>query len=152
MCHCVTGTRVVRRFIIEENFTELHPKARIICRFQQLKAVARARQRQGRPAEAVGLEKEALAMRRRLFKGDHRDVSESLMALGGILSSMERSEEAEPVLRFNRCFDNLLAGIGARDHARPAILNNECFKNGELSSALLNDSRNSIEVSATLFA
>ena len=38
-------------------------------------------------------------------------------------------EEAEPIIRNNRCEKNAMAGIGSQLHAKPVIVNNKCIGN-----------------------
>ena len=51
----------------------------------------------GRAAEAEPMHEQALAMRRRLYKGDHPDVATSLNNLAGVRQSLGRAAEAEPM-------------------------------------------------------
>jgi serine/threonine-protein kinase len=55
--------------------------------------------KQGRPAESVAAQEEALALRRSAFPADHPSVSESLNNLAVALKRSGRAPEAEPLLR-----------------------------------------------------
>ena len=56
-------------------------------------------QAQGKLADAEPLLRDALDMRKRLFKGDHPDVANSLNNLASLLNAQAKLAEAEPLLR-----------------------------------------------------
>jgi tetratricopeptide (TPR) repeat protein len=59
----------------------------------------RAHKALGEPQLAEPLNREAVAMDRRLHRGGHLDTASALMGLAGALANQARHEEAEPVFR-----------------------------------------------------
>ncbi len=95
---------------------------------------------QGKTAAAEPLLTDALAMTKRLFKGDHPDVARSLNNLGSLYESQGKTADAEPLLTDALAVYRRLAAAYARDKTEGETLtllaDRPLTRDGYLSNAL----------------
>ena len=86
--------KIARQLYPESEFPDGHPNLAT-----SLNNLAVLYESQGKYADAETLSKNALEMRRRLFKGDHLSVARSLNNLGALYKSQGKYADADPLFR-----------------------------------------------------